>query len=111
MPVTRTVVAVSRLSTEHVRVAVAAKEAGKPIVLSSKPVSMAIIAPETTARPVSGDWFDATWDYDSSTETYYAQGLIGTGGKVLVAGQYSVWVRITVTPEIVIRRVGTLVVE
>ena len=112
MPVTKTVVTIQDLSTEYIRVPVYAKENGQPLALGDAGIEMALIGVESSANPVAGDWFAGSWDYDSSTETYYAQGLIGpSGGKVATVGSYSIWLRVTHNTEQVVKRVGTLRVE
>lgn len=67
-------------------------------------VEMAIIA-DGTEEPASGDWKTAAWDSGR------ARLLVGTGGDIaLTNGNYEIWVRITSSPEVPIRRAGRLVV-
>ncbi len=109
-PATGTSVTLSVLSTEYLRVPVYAKVAGKFVSLANATVHMAIIGPAPTASPVTGDWFLGAWDYDSTLETYFAQSLIGPSGHSVTVGTHSVWLKVTLSPEAVVRRVGTLVV-
>ena len=63
--------------------------------------------------PVLGDYKTASWETDATTtpSTYYARCLVGPGGTVtLAAGTYEVWVKITDSPEVPVKRSGTLVV-
>jgi hypothetical protein len=66
----------------------------------------------TSGTPASGDLKTASWETDTTTEpdTYYARCLVGPGGAVtLTAGvTYMVWVKVTDSPEVVLRRVGRL---
>ncbi len=105
----RTVLTISPLSTEYVRVPVFAKVDGVSVDVTLATVSMAAVGP--TATPSSGDWISASWDYDESRDISSVQALFGPGGQSLSSGRHSLWVRIVATPETVIRRVGTLVVE
>jgi hypothetical protein len=100
---------ISTASLEYVRVRVAATSAGAAVNPTSDAVSMAFIA--GAAAPVSGDWKTASWDTDATTTpvTYRAQCLVGPSGTVtLAAGTYTVWVKVTDSPEVPVRRAGQL---
>lgn len=103
---------ISSLSREFIRVRVTAKEAGAVIDPTAKTVEMAIIA--GSGEPVATDWKAASWETDTTTDpdTYYARIEVGPGSTVgaLADGLYGVWVRITDTPEVPVRRAGTLLV-
>ena len=67
----------------------------------SMPVEVAVVARD--AEPAGGDWLTAAWD--------------GTDAKILIGpgtdcerddGVYSVWVRVTATPEIPVLKAGLL---
>lgn len=99
---------ISTASLEYVRVPVRASEAGATVDISTLTVQVAFTA-ETT--PVSGDWKAAAWETDATTDpdTYYARCLVGPAGTVtLAAGFYSVWVKVTDSPEIPVLLAGRL---
>jgi hypothetical protein len=102
----------SALSTEYVRVAVGAIEAG--IVEDPSGDTLQMAFPATGVTPVAGDWKSATWESDLTTTpaTYYARALVGPLGVItLVAGVlYDVYVRIVDNPETVIRNTGALAI-
>ncbi len=98
---------ISTASLEYVRVRVAATSSGAAVNPTGDSVSMAFLA--TNAAPVSGDWKTATWDTDPTTTpvTYRAQCLVGPSGTVtLAAGTYTVWVKVTDSPEVAVKRCG-----
>lgn len=101
---------ISRNSTEYVRVPVAARSSGAAVDPTADTVTMAFLA--GAGPPESGDWKTASWDTDASTypPTYRAQCLIGpTGGTVtLTAGVWSVWVKVTDSPEVPVKRAGQI---
>lgn len=100
---------ISTASLEYVRVPVSATASGAAVNPTSGTVQMAFI--DGTSAPASGDWKTASWETDSGTEpdTYYARCLVGTGGAVtLTAATYSVWVKVTDSPEVPVRRAGLL---
>lgn len=79
-------------SVEYVKVLVTAD-----VVLSSLAVEMAVIT--GTADPAPADWQTASWSGS------YARLLVGP----LVAGtSYTVWVRVTSTPEVPVMESGLL---
>lgn len=96
-------------SLEYVRVPVYAEAAGAQVDPTGDTVQMAFMPGSQT--PEAGDWKSATWDSDTSTTpaTYRAQCLIGPSGTVtLNRGTYTVWVKITDSPEVPVRPVGSL---
>ncbi len=98
---------IAAVSTEYVAVAVRHTEAGDAVDLSSTTVEMAFVA--GAGSPTT--WYTASWDTDPSTTppTYRARCLVGPDGTTeLVAGTWVVWVRVTDSPEIAIRRTGQL---
>lgn len=99
----------SAASLEYVRVPVAARSAGVAVDPTGDTVVMAFLA--GAGAPESGDWKTASWDTDSSTypPTYRAQCLVGPAGAVtLTAGVYSVWVKVTDSPEVPVLRAGQI---
>ena len=101
---------ISRASTEYVRVPVGAESSGAAVNPTADTVTMAFLA--GAGPPESGDWKTASWDTDATTypPTYLAQCLIGpSGGTVtLTAGVWSVWVKVTDSPEVLVRRAGQI---
>jgi hypothetical protein len=99
----------SVLSVEYVKVPVSAEESGAAVDITADVVEMAF--PLQDVAPVSGDWETAAWETDATTtpDTYLARCLVGPGGAAtLVVGTYDVYVRVTDTPEVVVRRAGNL---
>lgn len=101
---------VSRASTEFIRVPIAAQSSGVAANPTGDTVVMAFLA--GAGPPESGDWKTASWDTDATTypPTYAAQCLVGpAGGTVtLAAGVYSVWVKVTDSPEVPVKRAGQI---
>lgn len=98
-------ITLSSLSTEYVRVPVAATVAGAPYDPRSDVVQFAFVV--SGVNPQSGDWHTGLWDGGNSP--YVAQCLVGpSGGVALTAGDYVIWVKITDNPEIPVRAVGEL---
>lgn len=97
----------SVLSREYVRVRISATEAGAVVDPTEDPVYMAFLP---TGWPVEdGDFVEASWEVSGST--YYARCLVGPSGTVtLLAGSYSVWAKVTDSPEAPVRRVGRLTI-
>lgn len=96
-------------SLEYVRVPMAAEKLGAAYDPTADTVVMAFIA--GPAAPTSGDWKTASWDTDSSAypPTYRAQCLVGPGGTVtLAAGTYVVWVKVSDSPEVPVKRAGQI---
>ncbi len=96
----------SSLSREYVSYAVSASEGGSAIDPTTLNVEMAF----TVGEPVTGDWKDADWE--TSSGVYLARCLVGPGGTITLSdGSYSVWIRITDSPEMPVMHVGYLVIE
>lgn len=99
----------STASLEYVRVPMASERSGAPYDPTADTVQMAFLA--SAGPPAGGDWKTASWDTDSSTypPTYYAQCLVGPAGTVtLAAGVWSVWVKVTDSPEVPVKRAGQI---
>jgi hypothetical protein len=104
------VITQSALSLEFVAVAVTAKAAGTPVNPTSDTVEFAFTA--VTAKPASGDWKTGSWDGtqpQTPGNAYIAHCLVGPGGTVaLPTGRYTMWVRITDSPEVPVIPFGLL---
>lgn len=102
---------ISSLSKEYIRVPVFATEAGAVVNPTGDTVTMAFTT--SGADPVGGDYKTASWEADATAvpAIYYARCVVGPGGAaVLTAGRYTVWVKLTDSPEVPVKRVGELVV-
>lgn len=100
------IIRISSTSLEYVKARVSATNAGVPVDMSSLPVAFAFPAPGTDPST----WYSGTWE--TVDGAYYARCLIGTGGVVaLTNGPYDVYVKITATPEVPVKLVGTLIIE
>lgn len=94
---------------KYVRVPMSAQKSGAAYDPTADTVTMAFIA--GPAAPAGGDWKTASWDADASTypPTYYAQCLVGPAGTVtLAAGTWTVWVKVTDSPEVPVERAGQM---
>jgi broad specificity phosphatase PhoE len=104
------VITQSALSREYVSAAVTAKAAGTPVNPTSDTVEFAFTT--VTAKPASGDWKTGSWDGtqpQTPGNAYIAHCLVGPGGTVeLPAGRYTMWVRITDSPEVPVIPFGLL---
>jgi hypothetical protein len=92
---------ISSLSTEYVKVQVTFTVAGTDTDPTGDTVQMAFKAPGTD--PAGGDWVTGSWETDSTVASKpirYARALVGPAGKVLAKGNYTVWVKVTDTPEV-----------
>jgi hypothetical protein len=102
---------ISSLSKEYIRVPVSATAAGVPVNPTADVVQMAFV---TSGEPAGGDWKSADWETNAETSppTYYARCLVGPGGTVTLAdGTYQIWVKVTDSPEVPVKRAGVLVVS
>ena len=100
---------ISSLSREYIRVPVFAKVNGTQVRLNSVPVEFAFLPENQT--PVQADWVVGSWEFDKNVSTYYARCLVGPDGDIeLSPGSYDAWMRVTITPELVVRNVGGVLV-
>lgn len=102
------------ISTEYVRLG--------PIILhnadgtlynpTADTITITFINDSTGGSPTTGDWKTASWFTDTSNTTtaYYAEILVGPTATTLTAGVYTVWLKITDSPEIPARPVDTLTI-
>ncbi len=103
----------SSLTTEFIRVPIAASEDGFAIDPTQDTVRLAIVATGTT--PTTLDWHLGSWESDSSSTPveHFARLLVGPAAAppiVLTAGLYDVFVKISDDPEIVVRDTGALAI-
>ncbi|MEU1800892.1 hypothetical protein [Streptomyces sp. NPDC019937] len=98
----------SALSLQYVQTAVTATVAGAPYNPTVSSVEFAFT--RVPAAPGPSDWVTGSWDGTTPRlpgSTYVAQCLVGPGGAItLVAGTYTMWIRITDTPEVPVINVG-----
>ena len=96
---------ISALSTEYLRFKVYATVLDAPYNPTSDTVQFAFPA---SGNPVT--WYAGSWE--TIGDQYVARVLVGpTGGVVtLTAGTYSVFMKITDSPEVPVRNLGTLTV-
>lgn len=100
----------SALSREFVAAAITATAAGVTVNPTSDVVEFAFTA--VNVDPVPGDWKAGSWDGTQPRQpgtAYIAHCLVGPGGTVaLPTGKYTMWVRITDSPEIPVIPFGLL---
>jgi hypothetical protein len=101
---------ISSLSTVYIQVPVRAFIEGQAYNPTGDVVAMAFTA--GWDDPASGDWHTASWSTSESGTTYLAQLLVGpaAGGLVLGVGTYSIWVRVTDSPEVPVLQPGQLTI-
>jgi hypothetical protein len=66
-----------------------------------------------SADPTAGNWFSGVWEAAAlSTGEWVAKALLGPGpgGHVLTPGTWDVWIKITDSPTIPVRQIGTLTI-
>lgn len=95
---------IAATSVEYVKVPVSVTESGAAVDPTADTVQMAFT---TGSGPESGDWKTASWETDATTtpDTYYARCLVGSA-VTLAAGTYTVWVKVTDSPETPVKRAG-----
>jgi hypothetical protein len=100
----------SALSLQYVQAAVTATAAGAPVNPTSDVVQFAFKA--GGANPASGDWVTGSWDGTATRgpgNAYIAQCLVGPGGTItLGVDTYTMWIKVTDSPEIPVIPVGLL---
>lgn len=87
-------------SLQYVGVDITAKKLGLVVNPTADAVTMAFVAPG--AIPASGDWQTATWETTVGPPAVYtALCLVGPGGTItLAAANYSVFVKVSDSPEV-----------
>lgn len=100
----------SSIATEYARArwTLNAEGVAEGLTFDAQVVQMAFLA-SSTAEPDTGDWVAATWLTAAGTSRTCGV-LVGPGALVLAEGTWYVWTRLTDTPEIIPRKVGTLVI-
>jgi len=98
---------ISALSTRYVRCTVSATDQGTLVNPTSGTVHFAFLPDDSD--PVSGDWKVGTWE--TAGDQYYARCLVGPAGAApLAADDYHVWIKVVLSPETVVERVGGLTI-
>lgn len=99
---------VAASSVEYVRVPIAASADGAAVDPTADTVVMAFIA--GGASPGVSDWKTASWETDTTTtpDTYYARCLVGSAVTLTAGTTYTVWVKVTDSPETPVKRAGLL---
>lgn len=92
---------ISRLTTEYLHVYVETD-----IDPRSGTVQFAFM--QDDSEPAVSDWTSGSWDSSVASSPYKARCLVGTGGKTLNVGNYKVWVKISDSPEIPVRKLKEL---
>ncbi len=96
----------SALTLEYVKVPTTVTINGAPYDPHLDAVQLAF--PAHGVAPAGPDFKVGSWEQDQFG-TWMARCLVGPGGAVsLVAGTYDVWVKITDSPEVPVRKVGIL---
>lgn len=102
-------------STEYVFVPVSALGTSAPYNPTADVVAFGFItSPTGTGTP--GTWYTGTW-FIPTANTYYAACLLGPGGTgtvppvSLAPGIYTVWIRISDSPEIPVRTPGLIQIQ
>jgi len=96
---------ISATGVQYVRVPVAANLRSAGVDITGDSVYLAFQATDT---PVGATWVAAAWE--TLCGRHYARVLVGTGGTVVAAGSYFVWVKVTGNPETYIASAGPLTV-
>lgn len=92
----------SALSLEYLLVTWSAKVNGVAVDPTSPALAVQMAFPATGSPPAT--WLAAGWEADGSGG-WKARCLVGPAGTVtLPPGDYDVWVKVTSTPEVPIRR-------
>lgn len=94
------------VSTEYLHGPVTAS-----VTLDTQPVQVAFVTPSSATPSDATSWVDAEWEGTAGTTRTWRV-LIGPGtSSPLPAGAYGVWVRITDTPEVPVRKHDTLTIQ
>lgn len=79
--------------------------------LDTQTVEVAFVTPASAVPSDATSWITATWEGGAATTRTWRV-LIGPGSAApLAAGSYGVWVRITDTPEVPIRKHDILTIQ
>ena len=102
----------SALSLQYVQAAVTATVAGAAYNPTADTVQFAFTA--NGVQPGTSDWKTGSWDGTNPRPngSYVAQCLVGPGGAIaLTTGTYTVWIKVTDSPEIPVINVGLLKID
>jgi hypothetical protein len=94
----------SVLDLEYVEVPVAFTIQG--VVQNPTADAVQLAFPSAGVDPVAGDWVTGSWE--AGGPPYVARALVGPGAKVLGKGNYDVWVKVTDSPEVPVKKSGFL---
>lgn len=98
----------SSLATEYVKLQLSATENGVPVDPTFGTVEFAFM--DQSETPGSGDWVEGEWE-SSLYATYYARCLVGPLGPIeLPVGEYDVWIRADLDPQLLVDKIGDLVI-
>ena len=98
---------IEAVSLEYVRVQVTALKSGAAYDPTTDVVKIAFVL--SGEKAATATWYTASWE--QSDETYWAGCLVGPGGTAtLTAGLYSVYVKVTDSPEVPVKLAGSLTV-
>lgn len=102
---------ISQLSTEFVQIPVGVTINGSLYNPTADTVQFAFLT-NPSAVPTSSNWVAGSWsNNNNAVYPYLAQCLVGTAGTVsLTAASYTIWLRVTDSPEIPVHQVGTLTI-
>lgn len=97
----------STLTKEYIRVPVEAREGSVIVNPTTDVVAFAFMA---SGKPTAPAFTTGAWETDGSA--YFARIVVGGTGtgatKELAAGVYAVWLKVTDSPEVPVRMIGTL---
>lgn len=95
-------------SLEYVPVQVTATKSGAVYDPTSDTVQMAFVAGTVTTTPASLTFYTASWD--TANGAYYALCLVGPspGVVALTAGIWTVYVKVTDSPEVPVKNAGQI---
>jgi hypothetical protein len=102
------VVSISSLSTQYVKVPIRIRESGSAVDPTASTVTFAYTANATT-EPGASDWVTGSWETAGST--YYARVLTGPDGDADPGdGTWTLWVKVVRDPETIVLPAGTVVI-
>jgi hypothetical protein len=102
-------IVISQLSTEYVVVPINAVFDG---VVQNPTASVVQFAFTVGYGVIPSVWITGSWEPNPVQAIWYnAKVLVGPGGTSLTPGTYTVWVKISDTPEAPVRQSGTLIIQ
>jgi len=97
----------SVLSTRYIKCYASVVQNGSQIDPTSGTIEFAFVGDDVI--PGLSDWVSGSWE--TTSDEYLGRCLVGpTGTTALAVGSYDVWVRYTKSPEIVVEKIGYLVI-